>query len=154
MPERRENFSRKREAILAALRGTDVHPTAEWIYQQLKPDYPDLSLGTVYRNLGRFRESGLAASLGAIKGHERFDGDTSPHAHLVCRRCGAVVDVYGALPGKEQLDAVSEMSGCRAESACVTFSGLCKSCISSSDCIGSSDCAGEGDLDGTEESDL
>ena len=61
MPERtpkgRENFSRKREAILNALRNTDAHPTAEWVYRQLKPEYPDLSLGTVYRNLGRFQET-------------------------------------------------------------------------------------------------
>lgn len=131
MPERRENFSRKREAILNALRETDVHPTAEWIYQKLKPDYPDLSLGTVYRNLGRFRDTGQAVSLGAIGGHERFDGDTSPHAHLVCRRCGAVVDVYDALPGQEQLKAVSERSGCRVDSASVTFQGLCSSCLNS-----------------------
>lgn len=148
MPERRENFSRKRKAILDALRETDTHPTAEWIYQQLKPRYPDLSLGTVYRNLGRFRETGQAVSLGAIGGQERFDGDTSPHAHLVCERCGAVVDVYGALPGREQLDIVSEKSGCRVDSASVTFRGLCKSCM------GSSECAGEGEQDGTQEGDV
>lgn len=133
LPERRENFSRKREAILEALRGTDIHPTAEWIYRQLKPQYPDLSLGTVYRNLGRFRETGQAVSLGAVDGHERFDGDTSPHAHLVCGRCGAVVDVYGALPGREQLEALSEKCGCRVDSACVTFRGLCSSCAEKGD---------------------
>lgn len=139
---RRENFSRKRAAILDALREAKTHPTAEWIYRRLKPEYPDLSLGTVYRNLGRFQQTGQAASLGVIGGHERFDGDTSPHAHLVCRRCGAVVDVRDALPGEEQLEAVSERNGCRAESASVTFSGLCRSC------------AGEGDMDGAAEGDL
>ena len=66
MPRGRENFSRKREAILCALRDTDAHPTAEWVYRRLKPLYPDLSLGTVYRNLGRFTETGQAASLGVI----------------------------------------------------------------------------------------
>ena len=44
--------SRKRDAILACVCSTDTHPTAEWVYTQLKPDIPDLSLGTVYRNLG------------------------------------------------------------------------------------------------------
>ena len=43
--------SRKRDAILACVCSTDTHPTAEWVYTQLKPDIPDLSLGTVYRNL-------------------------------------------------------------------------------------------------------
>lgn len=146
MPERsprgRENFSRKREAILDALRGTDVHPTAEWIYRRLKPEYPDLSLGTVYRNLGRFQETGQAVSLGVIGGYERFDGDVSPHAHLVCERCGAVVDVYDALPGREQLEAVSERIGCRVDSASVTFRGLC------GNCLGSAGCDGEKEQDG------
>ena len=48
--ERRKNYSKKREAILAYLRSTDAHPTAECVYRQLKPSFPDLSLGTVYRN--------------------------------------------------------------------------------------------------------
>ena len=48
---KRENFSRKREAILQKIRGTHIHPTAEWVYQELKNEYPDLSLGTVYRFL-------------------------------------------------------------------------------------------------------
>ena len=47
--------SRKRDAILACVCSTDTHPTAEWVYTQLKPDIPDLSLGTVYRNLAMFR---------------------------------------------------------------------------------------------------
>ena len=128
MPERRENFSRKREAILDALRGTDVHPTAEWIYRRLKPEYPDLSLGTVYRNLGRFQETGQAVSLGAINGYERFDGDVSPHAHLVCERCGAVVDVYDGLPEPGELERISRSSGCIVRSASVTFRGICGEC--------------------------
>ena len=49
--EKRENFSRKRMAILSALQETTVHPTADWVYAKLKPRYPNLSLGTVYRNL-------------------------------------------------------------------------------------------------------
>ena len=54
--EKRQNYSRKREAILSAICSTDIHPTADWIYQKLKPIYPDLSLGTVYRNIARFKE--------------------------------------------------------------------------------------------------
>lgn len=152
MPERspkgRENFSRKREAILNALRDTDAHPTAEWVYRRLKPEYPDLSLGTVYRNLGRFTETGQAVSLGVIAGHERFDGDTEPHAHLVCERCGAVMDVYGALPGEGELESISERSGCRIESASLTFRGLCR------DCLKGVQIAGEEKDSGAEKSDL
>ena len=49
-------YSKKREAILTAIRSTTCHPSAEWIYQTLKPTHPDLSLGTVYRNLVFFQQ--------------------------------------------------------------------------------------------------
>ena len=55
------------------------------IYTALKPENPDLSLATVYRNLRDFCADGMAVSLGVINGHERFDADTSPHSHFVCR---------------------------------------------------------------------
>lgn len=127
--EKRENFSRKRAAILRALQEARNHPSAEWIYRQLKPRYPDLSLGTVYRNLGRFCESGQVVSLGVVGGHERFDGDISPHAHLVCAGCGVVVDIPREMPGEEELAAVSNETGCRVSGASVTFTGLCPQCV-------------------------
>ena len=51
--------SRKRDAILACVRSTTAHPTADWVYARLKPEIPDLSLGTVYRNLAMFKREGL-----------------------------------------------------------------------------------------------
>ena len=98
-----------------------------------------LSPGTVYRNLGRFTETGQAASLGVIGGHERFDGDTSPHAHLICENCGAVVDVYDALPEAGELENISKRSGCRVESASVTFRGLCRDCLDKEEKFGTSE---------------
>lgn len=62
--EKRENFSRKRMAILSALQETTVHPTADWVYAKLKPRYPNLSLGTVYRNLKNSARRGRLSVLG------------------------------------------------------------------------------------------
>lgn len=126
--EKRENFSRKREAILSALRETDTHPTAEWVYARLKPQYSDLSLGTVYRNLKKFCGAGKALSLGSINGQEHFDGCVSPHAHFVCDQCGRVLDVPGEFFGPEELSALSRESGCRVRAASVLFRGLCETC--------------------------
>jgi len=86
MPTRKN--SKKRQVILEALAATTAHPTAQELYQQLKPDYPDLSLGTVYRNLSLFAEEGDAMSVGVFRGQERFDARTNPHAHLHCVQCG------------------------------------------------------------------
>ena len=57
-------YSKKREAILEALRNTTEHPSAEMLYARLKPEFPDLSLGTVYRNLAMFIRDGDAVSVG------------------------------------------------------------------------------------------
>ena len=92
MPIARKH-SRKRDAILECLRCTTSHPTAEWVYTQLKPTIPDLSLATVYRNLAMFKDEGMIDSVGVYNGLERFDFRTDPHAHFICRICGAVSDI-------------------------------------------------------------
>ncbi len=122
--------SKKRDAILRCVRSTTIHPSAEWVYQQLKPDYPQLSLGTVYRNLNLFREEGAIASLGVVGGLERFDGNPNPHVHFVCLRCGAVQDVGELqLPVELMQQAEHYISG-EIEQCTLSFSGLCSQCKS------------------------
>ena len=122
-------YSKKREAILEALRNTTEHPSAEMLYARLKPEFPDLSLGTVYRNLSLFAEEGDAMSVGVFRGQERFDARTEPHAHLHCVQCGRVIDV--PLPGEPeaQLCALAQSATDAKVLGCsITFTGLCKTC--------------------------
>ena len=127
MDTRRKN-SKKRQAILEALCATREHPTAEMLYQQLKPDYPELSLGTVYRNLGVLAEEGLAVSVVRVAGQERYDATTEPHAHFVCRICRRVMDME--LPeGMEQVFGSLEQDfNFAAESCAVSVTGVCGDC--------------------------
>ncbi len=127
--ERTVRYSKKREAILNAIRRTSCHPSAEWVYQQLKPSHPDLSLGTVYRNLAFFREQGLVQSVGVVQGQERFDGTVTPHSHFVCNRCGSVLDLPDLRPGGDLEQAVSSQYGFAVERCELTFYGLCPSCL-------------------------
>ncbi|WP_369297350.1 Fur family transcriptional regulator [uncultured Neglectibacter sp.] len=126
--EKRENFSQKRMAILNVLQKTTVHPTAEWVYETLQPQYPNLSLGTVYRNLKRFCAEGKAVSVGVIDGQEHFDGTVTPHAHFICNKCGAVLDIQRNFFGSEALQRLSESTGRQVESASITFRGVCEHC--------------------------
>ena len=120
--------SKKRDAILACIRSTDIHPSAEWVYTQLKPQIPDLSLGTVYRNIHMFREEGTVVSVGVVDGLERFDGNTRPHVHFVCEGCGAVLDV-GTIEVPTELTAqAEEATGGRVSACRLSFSGRCPKC--------------------------
>lgn len=123
------NKSRKRDAILAKLRSTDSHPSAEWIYHKLKPEYPDLSLGTVYRNISLFREDGQVVSVGTVGGQERFDACTHPHAHFICSHCGAVLDVDAEIDENPLYSQIAENYGFSVESHKLSFSGVCKNCL-------------------------
>ncbi len=125
--------SRKRDAILACLQQSQDHPTAEGIYRRLKVDIPDLSLGTVYRNLTVFRKEGTIVSLGTVGGLERFDCNTAPHAHFICRCCHAIVDVPQPSMSAEALEQAARIVGGSVETCTVTFTGLCKACQSHAD---------------------
>ena len=127
--QRATRYSKKREAILAAIRGTNCHPSAEWVYQTLKPAHPDLSLGTVYRNLVFFQENGDIQSVGVVKGQERFDGVTTPHSHFIRQHCGAVIDL-DKTPLNVQLDRdISRQYGLSVERHELTFYGTCQTCM-------------------------
>ena len=115
-----KKFSRKREAILTCLHGTTCHPTAEWVYQQLKPQFPDLSLGTVYRNLAAFKAEGVIDSVGVVKGLERYD---------VCESCGAVLDAETIELSGELLAHVQQDTGCAIRRYQISFTGVCPNCL-------------------------
>ena len=119
---------RKREAILSYLRQTDTHPSAEMVFAQLKDEYPDLSLGTVYRNLGIFKEQGLIQSLGTVNGVERFDGNVNPHVHFACVQCDAVLDLPELDIPRRLPSQAMKLVGGRVDSFQLTFSGICGEC--------------------------
>ncbi len=126
--ETARKHSKKREAILGALCAAKDHPSAEMLYSRLKPQYPDLSLGTIYRNLAVFLGDGDIISVGTVAGQERYDADTSPHAHFICRRCGRVLDVE--LPALEDMDgAVERATGGRVAGHSLSFRGECAECL-------------------------
>ena len=126
--ERVSRYSKKRAAILAAIQSTDCHPSAEWVYQKLKPEHPDLSLGTVYRNLIFLRERGDIRSLGVVRGQERFDRETCAHCHFICEDCGSVLDLPGISVADSLDGQVSREYGLQVQHHDLTFFGRCNVC--------------------------
>ena len=123
-----KNF-RKRNAIYDCLCQSKAHPSAETIFTQLKAEIPDLSLGTVYRNLHHFKEQGLAISVATVHGVERFDGNTAPHVHFICNDCAAVIDLEDMEVPQALTLAAERSAGGKVAECQLSFTGTCKNCI-------------------------
>ena len=119
--------SKKRDAILAAICSTDTHPSAEWVYARLKPEIPDLSLGTVYRNIAAFRRDGVIAAICTVDGQERYDGNTCEHVHFICEQCGAVLDIPD-VPAALDLKALEARHNVQIDRSVFLLYGKCNDC--------------------------
>ena len=119
---------RKRSAILACLRGTHTHPSAEMLHQMLQSEHPDISLATVYRNLALFKNQGVIQSLGTVGGIERFDANTEPHVHFICTSCHSVIDLPRIDVPEQLRSTVESTTGGRVAECQLSFTGTCQSC--------------------------
>ena len=120
-------YSRQRECIRHYLMETKEHPTADSIYMHVKQEFPNISLGTVYRNLGVLEENGQLMRIPMDNGSDRFDPNVVPHYHFLCRKCGCLQDVpMTALDSLNQL-AQAHIDGI-VESHALLFKGVCKRC--------------------------
>jgi Fur family peroxide stress response transcriptional regulator len=120
-------YSRQRESIKNFLMTRTDHPTAETIYENIRLEYPRISLGTVYRNLSLLSELGEIQTIATGVGPDRFDGNAMPHYHFICKHCGAVLDLK--VQGLEHINLLAqhEFSG-DIEGHTVFFYGTCEKC--------------------------
>lgn len=120
-------YSRQRESIKEYLMSTKEHPTADTVYLHVKKEFPNISLGTVYRNLNLLADIGEAVKISTLNGGDRFDGTTTPHYHFFCTECGAVLDL-----DMENIDAINQLAGQNfdgeIDSHNITFYGRCGDC--------------------------
>ncbi len=127
MNKRRYKRSRQREHIYKLLQNTDKHPTASWIYDQLKPEFSNLSMGTVYRNINILLDQNLIQKIEAGSSFDRYDANTEHHYHFLCNECGAIDDIPVEL--FETLnEEVSQSTGYRVEGHRLDFYGICPEC--------------------------
>src|SRR6056297_941756 len=103
--------SKQREKILEVLKNTNCHPTADWVYDQVKKEFPNLSLGTVYRNLKILRQQGKIKKIEHGSTYDRFDVVTNEHYHFICEKCGQIIDFKLEI-NKEMIDKIEEQLNC------------------------------------------
>lgn len=126
----RENDIRmtsQRYAILKNLAEGNKHPTANEIYEDLKDDFPNMSVATVYNNLNFFMEAGIVNELPFGDGSSRFDLTDTQHYHIICNHCGKVIDFN--YPGLDEVEKVVEsMTHFKVDGHSFKVTGLCEDC--------------------------
>ena len=121
-------YSRQREAIKEFMMSRKDHPTADSVYMHIRDEYPNISLGTVYRNLQLLTELGELQKIRVGDGLDHFDADPSLHYHFSCNSCGAVIDMdMDSI--EEIIDIASKTFDGIIESHNLTFSGICGKCM-------------------------
>ncbi len=120
-------YSRQRELVYSAVMEKHIHPTAEDIYKRLKIDNPNLSLGTVYRNLQTLSDKGSIKKLSFPDKPDKYDGNKTQHYHGICIKCGEVVDIY--LDYLKEIDRSAELKlACPVLSHSIVFDVICPEC--------------------------
>ena len=121
-------YIRQREAIKNFLMTRHDHPTADVVYSNVRTEFPNISLGTVYRNLTLLADLGEISRLRVGDGVDHFDADTHPHYHFVCNECGSVTDLE--TDGIDNvLEAASRNFEGLVQGHVTYFYGLCPHCM-------------------------
>ena len=119
--------SHQRDKILEVLKNTKTHLSASEVYETVRAEIPNISLGTVYRNLTKLSEMGEILKIDIGTGTEHFDGDISSHYHIVCQICGKITDMY------EHEESLNELAGKyfggKIKSHSLVFYGECEHCL-------------------------
>ena len=119
--------SRQRDVVLAVVRQTMDHPTADWVFKEARRRMPRISLGTVYRNLKQLAEAGLIREIHSGGQQARFDGNTGRHYHIRCVGCGRVNDLPMSIDLRLEQEAGRAMNY-RILGHEVEVQGLCPLC--------------------------
>lgn len=118
----------QRQLVIAAVRSLGNHPTAEQVYNDIITKYPDISKGTVYRNLNTLVESGLLSKVSVPSAADRYDYILTKHYHVQCTRCKKFINVQGLDYNQNLDDKIAQLTGFRMENHDIVFSGLCPEC--------------------------
>ncbi len=118
----------QRLAIYTYLMNTTSHPTVETIYNDLKEDFPTMSLATVYKTVASLRDVHLVKEFNVGEDSNRYDANTDSHSHLICTKCHNVYDYYGDIDITENINEIQKLSGFKIDACDINFYGICENC--------------------------
>jgi Fur family peroxide stress response transcriptional regulator len=121
-------FTFQRQVIYEAVVDSREHPTPELIYEQVRQRIPSISLGTIYKNVKTFLDSGVLKEVTLHHGSLRLESNMTPHHHLVCSSCKAILDIDESAVEPVRLPKTKLPAGFSIQQCRVEFVGVCKSC--------------------------
>ena len=116
----------QRLAVYEAINHNPTHPNAEAVYKILQPNYPSMSLATVYKTMEIFAKIGVVQVLQCVEDAHRYDYNTTPHAHIRCEKCNRVIDIDMDQEGLRK--AAAEQIGFVVNGVSISFVGICPDC--------------------------
>ncbi|MFR5756247.1 MAG: Fur family transcriptional regulator [Lachnospiraceae bacterium] len=120
-------YSKQSEEVLNTVLNSNNHPDAKEIYELVKLKIPNVSLGTVYRNLNTLAKEGLIRKIELDDGNDRFDKTLCQHNHLKCTTCGKVIDIAPKLDQKE-IKEIESKTGFKITDSSFNINGICEKC--------------------------
>lgn len=125
-------YSKQRELIKECLMNRKDHPTADMVYMDVRGTFPNISLGTVYRNLQLLTDLGEIQKLNVGDGVDHFDAKIFPHYHFICKECGNVIDLQ-----MDNIDTIKDIAGVNFDGQIAGhityFYGVCGNCCKKTD---------------------
>lgn len=129
LKENNHKLTPQRLAVVKILATSQGHPNVEKIYEQIRKDFPTMSLATVYRNVMLLKSLGEILELGFSDGSNRYDGNKPyPHPHVICVKCKKIIDPdLDSL--KDMTDEVAVETGFTILMHRLDFFGICQDCL-------------------------
>lgn len=120
-------YTNQRIEILNFLKGNYSHPTAEEVFEAVRKKLTRISKATVYQNLKFLSDNGIIQEVN-VKGVSRFEPNTSPHHHIICRGCGRILDFDSSELTEYSLRIAKKFKEMKIQSSSTNFYGLCREC--------------------------
>lgn len=120
-------YSVQNEIILKILKENVVHPTAEYLYDKIKEQYPTLGKATVYRNLSKMVEQNIIKKIDGLEISAHYDHNTFEHYHFICTKCGKIFDISSDI-APDLTKKIENVTGNSVEKCDFVVRGICKNC--------------------------
>ena len=116
----------QKQIIIDCIKNTKTHPTAYELYEMVKEKNPNIGQATVYRTLKSMVNDKNIIVIALENGINRYDGDISPHSHLICSVCGNTSDIYNY---NNNIKDIENEYGCKISNKYIIYNGVCKNCL-------------------------